>query len=233
MSSRQDTLRRPRPRLPLTVLAGAVALSVAAVSGCSATPKPGVQATKPAVASRSPGPAAALQLRLAMTTVTGMCRLPALTASGPGSACSLNGTSSYQLGPSTGDVTVAHAVVGTEIGGVSLGNPVAIVQLDKPGTATFALVTATVTGKPLAIVLHGRVVNAPIIRESIRDGKFPLTTQPPDAKPATQLVATLNAGQVKPRPGPRRPHTPLIDATHPATLRTTEEWVPVQLTDPT
>ncbi len=85
-------------------------------------------------------------------------------------------------------------MVADEFDGVSTGQPIAVVQLDKPGTATFARVTATVTGEQMAVLLRGRVINAYIIRKSIRDGRFALTSDPPDAKSAPQLVAVLNGG---------------------------------------
>lgn len=103
------------------------------------------------------------------------------------------GATSYALGPSLGDVTVAHATVGNPIGDVVTGNLIAVVQLDEAGTATFARVTKAVIGKELATLLRGRVVNAPMITDSVRDGQFALVAEPPDAKTTTQLAAALNA----------------------------------------
>jgi preprotein translocase subunit SecD len=134
-----------------------------------------------------------MQLRQVTGMTDVICSLAPLTGTGAGAACGPGEKIRYELG-SPVDVTVAHAAVATEFDGVSTGQPMVVVQLDKPGTATFAAVTGKSVGRPLAILLHGRILNAPIIRKPIADGRFPLTTDSSDQETVEQLAHTLNGG---------------------------------------
>jgi preprotein translocase subunit SecD len=100
----------------------------------------------------------------------------------------------YRLGPVLADLGVDHAAVATQLGEVSTGQPIVVVQLDKPGTASFARVTRAAIGRQVAIVYQGRVVNAPIIASTVSNGQLGLNASPPDAGVTQRLAAALNAG---------------------------------------
>lgn len=73
------------------------------------------------------------------------------------------------------------------------GQPVVSFRFDNAGTRQFAKITSDNTGKPFAIVLDGKVLSAPVIREPITGGMGQIsgsfTTQE-----ATVLSALLRAG---------------------------------------
>lgn len=73
------------------------------------------------------------------------------------------------------------------------GQPMVMVSFDEAGAREFAMLTAANVGKPLAIVLDGKVLSAPVINEPITGGQAQLSggfTQ----ESANQLAIALQSG---------------------------------------
>jgi len=51
------------------------------------------------------------------------------------------------------------------------GQPVVQIEFNPKGTKTFSELTRDNVGKPLAIILNGEILSAPVIREEIRGGR--------------------------------------------------------------
>ena len=83
---------RARSFTPLAVLLSAAFV----VTGCAAA-----EGSDGHAASTAPP----LQLRLVTSSQAGPCTAPPLTADGPGTACDLDGTTTYELAESLGEVT--------------------------------------------------------------------------------------------------------------------------------
>jgi preprotein translocase subunit SecD len=160
-------------------------MTVAMLAGCSSAKK---------LPQASPTPTHKPTPPLEVRHVTGEkatpCSEPPLTAKGAGAACDLVGAIRYELGPLAGRLTIKLATEGTEFDGVNTGQHLVIVQLDKAGTATFATLSSQSVGKPLAFLVNGRVVMAPVIGSPIKDGRIALA---PDPKVLKQVETTLNA----------------------------------------
>lgn len=162
----------------------AIAL-VAVVTGCSSAKKPPQASPAP---THKPTPP--LEVRHVTGEKATPCSAAPLTAQAPGTACDLTGAIRYELGAQAARLTVKLAVDGIEFKGVSSGQHLVIVTLDKPSTATFAALSGKSVGKPLAFLVNGRVVMAPVIGSAITDGRIALA---PDPSVLKQVETTLNA----------------------------------------
>ena len=90
----------------------------------------------------------------------------------------------------TGD-TLVNAK--TEFSSRGFGEPYVSITLNPKGATTFANVTATSIGKRLAIVLDGKVVSAPVIREAIPSGQAQISGSF-SVEQANDLSVILRAG---------------------------------------
>ena len=128
-----------------------------------------------------------LQLRLVTSSAQGPCTLPQLRANnGPGSACDRAGTTTYELGESLGVLTP------TSVARLDQGSgQTVVVGFDKADSNKLADVSRAVLEKRLAILLEGRVLTAPVVKEPMTTGNvsFAFGT----ASEAGQVAAALGA----------------------------------------
>lgn len=142
-------------------------------------------------AGSSAGAGVPLQLRLVVSSTTGACTAPALRDDAPGSACDLDGTTTYRLGEALGDLwPTAASIVRDDRTGLDL-------TFSREGTATLTEVTSDAVGQQLAMLVDGRVIGAPQVME-------PITLDQIETVFATaaqaQLVADLLTGTLPPSP---------------------------------
>ena len=144
------------------------------VAGCSAANRGG----------GSPKPP--LQLRLVTSSAEGPCSAPPLTSDGPGSACDRAGNTTYELAKSLGVVTPTSVT----LEGQGAGQTVAV-EFDKADAGKLGDVTRAALEKQLAILVDGRVLGAPVVKEPLTSGKvsFAFGT----ASEAEQVAAELGA----------------------------------------
>lgn len=90
----------------------------------------------------------------------------------------------------TGDLLVNAK---TEFSSKGFGEPYVSITLNSKGAQIFANVTATSVGKRLAIVLDGKVVSAPVIREAIPSGQAQISGNF-TVEQANDLSVVLRAG---------------------------------------
>lgn len=64
------------------------------------------------------------------------------------------------------------AVVNAEVGSDDRGSPYVLVELSQEGGAVFEALTRRIVGRRLAIVVDGKVLSAPMVREPIPGGKI-------------------------------------------------------------
>lgn len=76
---------------------------------------------------------------------------------------------------------------------VESGNSIVNLEFDKEGGKIFAAATAANIGKPIAIVLDGKTISAPIIEEAITDGHAQIAGSFTN-KESQDLAILLNAG---------------------------------------
>jgi hypothetical protein len=154
----------------LTVLVAVASI----VAGCSAANGDGGSPTPP------------LQLRLVTSSAEGPCSAPPLTSDGPGSACDRAGTTTYALGESLGVVTPTSVT----LDGQGAGQTV-VAEFDKADASKLGNVTGKAVEKQLAILLDGKVLSAPVVKEPLTGGKvaFAFGT----ASEAEQVAAELGA----------------------------------------
>ena len=163
---------RTLPFARLTVL-----LAVAsAAAGCSAANGAG--------AGVSPAPR--LQLRIVTSSAPGRCTAPPLTSEDPGSACDRAGTTTYVLAGSLGGVTPTS--VARE--GQGAGQTV-VAEFDKADASKIGDVSGKALEKQLAILLNGKVLSAPVVKEPITSGKVAFTFG--TAAEAEKVAAELGA----------------------------------------
>ena len=67
------------------------------------------------------------------------------------------------------DVAAAERVAGAD------GSPAVLVRLNGPAAARFAVATGAAIGQPMAILLDGEIVSAPVVRERIAGGQLMIT----------------------------------------------------------
>jgi preprotein translocase subunit SecD len=163
---------RTRSIARLAVLAAVVAL----LAGCSSAAS---------VGDSSPGKP--LQLRLVTSSVQGTCSAPALTSDGPASACDRAGSTTYQLGESLGVITPISVVLPKDQGSAQS----VILELDKADTGTLAAVSRAAIEKHLAILLDGRVLSAPLVKNPLTTSQVTLALG--TASEAQQVAAELGA----------------------------------------
>jgi preprotein translocase subunit SecD len=156
----------------LAVLAAVVAL----LAGCSSTAS---------VGDGSPG--TPLQLRLVASSVQGTCSAPALTSDEPASACDRAGNTTYQLGESLGVITPTSVVIPKDQGSAQS----IILELDKADTGMLADVSRAAIDKHLAILLDGRVLSAPLVKNPLTTSQVTLAFG--TASEAKQVAAELTA----------------------------------------
>lgn len=144
------------------------------------------------VGADSPGPA--LQLRLVTSSAAAPCEQPALMASVAGTACGWDGTWTYVVGPSLGEVGSEVVRYAENDGQATLE-----VDLDEADAAQFADLTAASTGKQVAFLLRGRVVSAPTILSRITGGSLQLTAEPAVLR---EVASLLRAETASPEPSP-------------------------------
>ena len=118
-------------------------------------------------ACSSPGSASApsLQLRLVTSSTEGACNAPALATDGPGTACSEEGTTTYQVGASLGTITPTSVTRPDVGGGLDLD-----LAFDQAGSAKLGEVTGKAIGKQLAVLIDGRVLSAVQVADAITGG---------------------------------------------------------------
>ena len=163
-----------------------IALSALAIAGCSSSSTVSEPTSPPTTAvSRStsaPKAAAVIQLRSVTSSSEAACQDAPLLSVGAGPACSIDGKTTYQLGPSVADLTLRKAEVADEdSGGVSTGMPIVRVQLDNKSTLQLSTVSKELIGKTVAFLIGGRVVRAPIISAQIKDGDIAVLPASPAA----------------------------------------------------
>lgn len=78
--------------------------------------------------------------------------------------------------------------------GVSIGEPFVFVKLNKEGSQIFSKLTSENTGNRLAIILDGKVLSAPIIKEIIPSGELVITGM--NLQKANALVIVLKSGEL-------------------------------------
>jgi preprotein translocase subunit SecD len=141
---------RARSLVRLAILVGVAFL----VAGCGA-------------ASADAGSSPTLQLRLVTSSSQSPCSAAPLTSGGPGTACDRSGNATYELGESLGIVkptSVAH----------DNQSPTVLVSLDAADSNTLGDATKAALGKRLAILLDGRVISAPVVKEAITGSQLQL-----------------------------------------------------------
>ena len=153
----------------------AVLLAVASVAaGCSAANGAGAS------------PAPQLQLRIVTSSAPGRCTAPPLTSEDPGSACDRAGTTTYVLAGSLGGVRPTS--VARE--GQGAGQTV-VAEFDKADASKIGDVTGKALEKQLAILLNGKVLSAPVVKEPLTSGKVAFTFG--TAAEAEKVAAELGA----------------------------------------
>jgi preprotein translocase subunit SecD len=153
-----------------------VLVAVASVAtGCSAANSGG----------GSPTPQ--LQLRIVTSSVQGPCSAPPLTSDGPGSACDRAGTTTYGLAKSLGVVTPTSVTRDGQRTGQTV-----VAELDEADASKFGDVTGKTVDMQLAILLGGKVLSAPVVKEPLTGGKVAFTfgTASEAEKVATELGAS-------------------------------------------
>ena len=143
------------------------------VAGCSAANSDGGS------------PAPPLQLRLVTSSAEGACSAPPLTSDGPGSACDRAGTTTYELGESLGVVTP------TSVTRDGQERQTVVAEFDKADARRLGDVTGKAVEKQLAILLDGKVLSAPVVKEPLTGGNMAFTFG--TAAEAEQVAAELGA----------------------------------------
>ena len=115
-----------------------------------------------------------------------MCSAPPLTSDGPGSACDRAGTTTYELAESLGVVTPASVTRDSQGTGQTV-----VVEFDKAEASTFSDVTGRAIDKQLALILDGKVLSAPPVKDPITAGE--VTFGFGTASEADQVAAELGA----------------------------------------
>lgn len=131
-------------------------------------------------------PAPPLQLRLVTSSAAGPCSAPPLTSDGPGTTCDRTGTTTYELAESLGVVTPTSVTRD----GQGAGQRV-VVEFDKEDASTLSDVTGKAIDKQLALLLKGKVLSAPTVKDPITAGK--VTFGFGTASEADQVAALLGA----------------------------------------
>ncbi len=122
-----------------------------------------------------------------MTSSTeGACDAPALATDGPGTACSEEGTTTYQVGASLGTITPTSVTRP----GVGDGRELDL-AFDQAGSAKLGEVTGKAIGKQVAVLIEGQVLSAPHVVDAITTGKVQMSFG--TSTDATRVAALLHA----------------------------------------
>ncbi|MCV2392949.1 hypothetical protein OEB99_01385 [Actinotalea sp. M2MS4P-6] len=138
------TRRRPGIRTAALVAAGLVAATVAV----------GLSPWGWWHAQALPG---AIELRLVTSSTDGTCTEPPLTSGGAGRACDIDDATTYELGPTLGEATVATAHE------VTPGSSQVNITLTSDGADEFARITNDLSGQQVALLVDGQVIGAPVV----------------------------------------------------------------------
>ncbi|MEB0000569.1 hypothetical protein QN367_15915 [Cryobacterium sp. RTS3] len=157
----------------LTVVVAVVAI----LAGCSST----------AVGDNSSPLGKSLQLRLVISSVDGSCSAPTLSSDGPASACDRAGTITYDLAKSLGVITPTTVSLPADDG----SSHVVTLELNKADTSTLENASKEAIDKHLAIVLNGRVLSAPLVKDSLTTSSVALAFG--TASEAKQVATELGA----------------------------------------
>lgn len=114
-------------------------------------------------------PPPSLELRIATSSAAGPCTAPPLTSDGPGSACDMTGTTTYDVGASLGVLTPMSATRDLQGAEQTL-----LLQFGTADTTALGDTTAEALGQQLAVLLDGRVISAPSVQAPITEGKVVL-----------------------------------------------------------
>ncbi len=181
MSTAASSSSDVRPRLKYGTLRGptfalALAAIVTLLTGCSS-----------AAVGDTSSPGKPLELRLLISSVDGPCTAPALTSDDAGTACDREGTTTYELAKVLGEVTPDSVALSEDQGSansVTLG-------LSDADTGTLGDVSREALNKNLAIVLEGRVLSAPLVKDALIASMLTLMFE--TASEAKQVAADLGA----------------------------------------
>jgi hypothetical protein len=173
------------------------AASVLGLTGCGSSSTTTEQSAAPTAGVSTPTPtpkAAAIQLRSVLSSTEGACREALLRTAPAGRACSMDAKTSYRLGPKIADLVVSKAQVTLEApGGVSTGMPIVRVQLDKSSTLLLSTLTKEYVGMPLAFLIGGQVVQAPLISAQISNGDIAVLPESPASDAQPPSAASYNS----------------------------------------
>ncbi|TFC80102.1 hypothetical protein E3O45_02915 [Cryobacterium sp. TMS1-20-1] len=120
-------------------------------------------------------------------SIDGPCTAPALTSDGAAIACDRAETTTYELAHVLGVITPESVTLSDNQGST---NSVAL-DLNDTDTDTLSEVSREALNKNLAIVLDGRVLFAPLVKEALTSS--PLTLMFETASEAKQVAAVLTA----------------------------------------
>ncbi len=168
-----------RPRLNNQARRGpTLLLALAAVAmlltGCSTT-----------ATGDTNSPGKPLQLRLVISSSDGPCTAPALTSDGAASACDRAGTTTYDLAQVLGVITPDSVTLSDDQGSTNSVN----LDLNDTDTATLSDASREALEKNLAIVLDGRVLSAPLVKDALISS--PLTLVFGTVSEAQQVAADM------------------------------------------
>ena len=125
-----------------------------------------------------------LDLRLVTSSTPGSCSAPPLTADVAGSACDLEGSTTYVLGTPLATVTPKSVAQQTQAAGPSV-----VATFGPTDTTTLRDVTTSQVNKQVAVLLDGKVISAPVVKAPITDGSMTFTYS--TASQADDVAAAL------------------------------------------
>jgi hypothetical protein len=137
---------------------------------------------------RTSMPPTVLDLRAVASSHPGNCAASPLTGASGGSACALDGRTSYALGTSLGQVTVSAASIVIDPVRNARGLDVSVTAAD---VKTLGDVSTGLVNKRLAVLWSGRVVMAATVQAPIEDGQIQVFGLSPVA--LDQLAAAFRA----------------------------------------
>lgn len=134
-----------------------------------------------------------LQIRTVSSTTPGQCSAPPLTGAAAGRTCSLDSKTTYDLGPSLGELTVTGAQLAVD---PPTDGQVVVVDVDRPSAKMLKDVTTRSVGESLAVLLGGRVATAATVQGPIGSGRLQLASGDPAV--VAQVAASLHAAPAPP-----------------------------------
>ena len=175
--SRLKVSPRPnnRARRDLTFVLACASLAML-LTGCSTT-----------TAADTNSPGKPLQLRLVISSVDGPCTAPVLTSDDAAPACDQAGTTTYELAQVLGEITPDSVTLSDN---QESTNAVTL-DLNDTDTETLRVASSKALDKNLAMVLDGRVLSAPLVKDTLTSSSVTLMFA--TASEAEQAVADLSA----------------------------------------